>query len=361
MAKVSEKPAADAGPHGDDRRPAARSVAAALAQLTASHSPLATPDSRLSTLDAQTLLAHITGRNRAWLLAHPEAELTPAQAQALEAARTRLQNGEPLPYILGHWEFFGLDFLVTPDTLIPRPETELLVEEAIKVVSRESSVVSKSLPATRYLLTADIGTGSGCIAVSLAVHVPELQVVASDISAAALQIARQNARRHAVAERVHFVQSDLLTFAFQSVTTETRSARRIPDKPRKKLRERCVSVVHQPSTSNFQLATSNLQPPTFPLICANLPYIPTATLRRLEIYGREPTLALDGGPDGLDLIRRLLSQAAHALALGGVLLLEIESTQGRAARSLARQFFPQARITLLPDLAGHDRLLKIRT
>jgi release factor glutamine methyltransferase len=151
----------------------------------------------------------------------------------------------------------------------------------------------------------------------LAVHAPEVRVIAADLSAEALQVARENARRHAVSDRVHFVQADLLTFT--------------------------------------------LQPAAFNLICANLPYIPTETLHKLEIYGREPTLALDGGKDGLQFIRRLMAQAAGTLTPGGVLLLEIESTQGMAARSLARQFFPDAEITLLPDLAGHDRLLKIRT
>lgn len=259
---------------------------------------------RLSSLDAQTLLAHISGKNRAWILAHPEAELTPVQAQALGDALTRLENGEPLPYILGHWEFYGLDFQITPATLIPRPETELLVEEALRGIANRKSPTA-----------ADIGTGSGCIAVTLAVHRPELRITAADRSIEALKIARNNARRHTVSDRVHFVQADLLTFG---------------------------------------------QPAAFDLICANLPYIPTATLHQLDVYGREPTLALDGGPDGLDLIRRLLPQAARSLAPEGLLLLEIEHTQGEAALTLARRHYPHAEITLLSDLAGHDRLLKVR-
>ncbi len=267
-------------------------------------------------LDAQVLLAHVLGKPRAWVLARPEVSLTPEQQNTLDDAVTRLENYEPLPYVLGHWEFFGLDFIVTPDVLIPRPETELLVETAI-----EWSAFS-----TQRSKTLDIGTGSGCIAVSLAVHCPQADIVATDISAAALEVARRNAERHHVADRIQFVQADLLP----------------------------------PSTFNLQPATCNLPPATFDIIAANLPYIPTETLKSLPIYGHEPTLALDGGPDGLDLIRRLLADATRCLAEQGLLLLEIEASQGDSASRQARQAFPTAEIRLLPDLAGHDRLLTIR-
>lgn len=261
-------------------------------------------------LDAQVLLANALKQPRSWLAAHPESFLDREPAAAFEERIQRLERGEPLPYVLGEWEFFGLSFRVSPDVLIPRPETELLVERAIawlkklKVEGRKTNV-------------ADIGTGSGCIAISLAVNVPEIQVTATDISPAALAVARKNAELNKVSERIKFIQADLL-----------------PD---------------------------SLLPSSFSLIIANLPYIPTDTLHRLPIFGREPTLALDGGAgDGLDIIRRLLAKATTRLAPGGMILLEIEASQGQAASALAREVFPQASVKIHKDLVGHDRLIEIQ-
>jgi release factor glutamine methyltransferase len=256
-------------------------------------------------LDAQVLLSHICSKNRAWVLAHPEGILTPEQQNALGAAVSRLEAGEPLPYILGHWSFYGLDFTINAETLIPRPETELMVEQALEWL--------QAFPERRS--AADIGTGSGCIAVSLAVHIADLRVTGTDISLTALEVARSNAEKHNVAARVKFVEADLLP--------------------------------------------ANL--PTCSLICANLPYIPTQTLEGLDVFVREPTLALDGGPDGLCLIRKLLPQAVRSLPSEGLVLLEIETTQGKAGLDLAREHFPKAQIDLLSDLAGHDRLIRIET
>ena len=258
-------------------------------------------------LDAQVLLVHITGKNRAWLLAHPEAALISGQQQALETAISRLQTGEPLPYVLGHWEFYGLNFTINAHTLIPRPETELLVEQALEWL--------RAHPGQRH--AADIGTGSGCIAIALAATLPDLQVIATDISPKALEVARKNAETHGLSNRIDFIQTDLLAPPAPGI---------LPN-----------------------------------VICANLPYIPTKTLEGLEVFRREPTLALDGGPDGLNLIRRLLPQAVQNLTSEGLLLLEIENTQGQAALKLAQEYFPQAQIDLLPDLAGHDRIIRIET
>lgn len=185
----------------------------------------------------------------------------------------RLERGEPLPYVLGHWEFFGLDFDLTPEVLIPRPETELLVERAIPWL--QSSSQRRSI--------ADIGTGCGCIAVSIAKHISSGHILATDISSAALEVARRNANKHHVENQIEFIECDILPKSFS-------------DERR------------------------------FDLICANLPYIPTGKLRNLPIYGREPALALDGGDDGLDLFRRLLAIAPKRLAPGGRILLEIEAT-----------------------------------
>jgi release factor glutamine methyltransferase len=250
------------------------------------------------------LLSHVTGRPRAWLLAHPEAQLSEGEMAALQSGLARLERGEPLPYLLGHWEFYGLDFRVTPATLIPRPETELLVETALAWL--------RSRPGLHR--AADVGTGTGCIAISLAVHCQNLQVTATDVSLAALSTARENAEEHGVSARTHFILSDLFP----------------------------------PTTDQFDL------------VCANLPYIPSGKLSLLDVYGKEPSLALDGGPDGLDLVRRLLQQAPGRLQPGGLILLEIEAGQGREAAALAQAAFPSAQIQVLPDLAGHDRLVSIQ-
>jgi len=272
-------------------------------------SVLAKPPKKVSKLDLQTLLAHLLGQPRAWVLAHPEAALTDEQKRALEAALGRLRRGVPLPYVLERWEFFGLEFIVTTDVLIPRPETELLVETALSWMRQPGSAIRNCI---------DIGTGSGCIPVSLAVNAPCLGLTATDISPAAIAVAHANAEKHGVADRIEFHSSDL----FETAALEGRR---------------------------------------FDLLAANLPYIPSWTLRQLEVYDHEPTLALDGGPDGLALIRRLLQTAPPHIAAGGVLLLEIEASLGNSALALARSAFPQAETRLLQDLAGHDRLLTIQT
>lgn len=256
-------------------------------------------------LDAQVLLAHVLERSRTWLLAHLDAPLSAPMLESAEQAFARLEAGEPLPYILGHWEFFGMDFDITPNVLIPRPETELLVEKAIKWLSANPSKRS----------VADIGTGSGIIAASIAMNVPDAAILATDISPAALKVAQHNAKKFNVQDRIRFVQCNLL-----------------PQEP-----------------------AANID-----LLCANLPYIPTQTMQELPIYGREPTLALDGGEDGLDLYRSLLEIAPRWLSQKSLMLFEIEASQGMKALSLAYDKLSNATINLHKDLAGHNRLLEIR-
>ncbi len=251
----------------------------------------------------------------------------------MEAGARRLEAGEPLPYLLGHWEFFGLDFIVTPAVLIPRPETELMVEQALRWL--QARFGTRDVSACRVV---DVGCGSGCVAIALAANfrgLPRatsrgLHVTAVDLSPQALEVARRNVERHALAGRVTLVQADMLP----------------------------------------------PQPPVFDLICANLPYIPSAKLDDLSVARWEPRSALDGGPDGLALIRRLLQQAAERLAErspapvfgagGGLLLLEIELSQGMAVALLARQAFSRweeqggnVQVDVLPDLAGLDRLVRV--
>jgi len=274
------------------------------------------PSSDTPSLDAQVLLAHILQKPRTWVLAHPESQLTPNQTEILAQNISQLEASTPLPYIIGHWEFYGLDFILSPAVLIPRPETELLIEEALTWL--------RTHPDRRVV--ADIGTGSGCIAVTLATQIPDLQVIATDISDNALEIARINAQKHNIHNRIEFIKSDLLT------NVDVRRAAARPEQA-----EGCD------------------------VICATLPYIPTATLHTLDVFGREPTLALDGGSDGLNIIRRLLKTAPKHLAPGGLMLMEIDASQGISALTLTQEAFPEADAQLLPDLAGRDRLIRIET
>lgn len=260
--------------------------------------------SESAALDAQVLLAAVLGRKRAWVLAHPEARLTPDQEAELEAKLERLSRGEPLPYVLGHWEFYGLDLEVSPEALIPRPETELLVDYALRWLAAH--------PSRRWV--ADVGTGTGCVAIALAYHASQIQVIAGDCSWPALSLARRNIRRYGLERRISLVQADLLTPFDRS----------------------------------------------FDVICANLPYIPSALLDELPVARWEPRLALDGGPDGLEPLRRLLAQAPRLLQPGGLLLVEIGADQGAAALALVQAAFPSGQATLHPDLAGHPRFIAVQ-
>lgn len=253
-------------------------------------------------LEAQLLASSVLHHTRAWLAAHPETELTREQRQQLDRLLEQRLSGVPLPYLLGHWEFYGLDFEVTPDVLIPRPETELLVEHALSCL--------KARPGLR---AADVGTGSGCIAISLLKHAPNLRMLTTDRSWQALQVARRNADRHAVLYKLALVQGDLLSAAAGP----------------------------------------------FDLVCANLPYIPRQSLETLEVARYEPIPALDGGEDGLDAIRGLIQDAHRWLAPGGTLLLEMQYDQGEAIQKLAGQFIDGSRTRVLLDLAGKPRLVEV--
>jgi release factor glutamine methyltransferase len=254
--------------------------------------------------DAQLLLAHILNCNRAWILAHPEFELDNIERKRFLQSLERYTSGDPLPYILGWWEFYGRRFRIDESVLIPRPETETLVELALDYFHNH--------PYSRFGL--DVGTGSGCISVSLLAEVDDLQMVATDISYGALKVARDNAIDHAVETRVHFVQMDLMT----SLKGD------------------------------------------FDLICSNLPYIATDTLKDLKVAQKEPWLALDGGKDGLLHMRHLLEGVPRYLRPGGCVFLEIEAGTGRKAFELAKTYHAMAELEIHPDLAGNDRVLTIK-
>jgi release factor glutamine methyltransferase len=248
------------------------------------------------------LLQNALQQPKSWVLSHGEYQLTKEEQQHLQSSLDQCLHGIPLPYILGHWEFYGRQFIVNPSVLIPRPETEILVEIALEQIQR-----------FHHPRIVDVGTGSGAIAVSLAAECPAASVVGVDLSMAALHVARTNAQ-HLCPGRVSFVQSDLIT----------------------------------PFTTQFDL------------ICANLPYIPRQSLAKLPVSQWEPQLALDGGETGLDAIQRLLSQTRSRLSSAGVILLEIEASLGSLTLSAAQVAFPTARHRLIRDLAGHDRILEIR-
>jgi release factor glutamine methyltransferase len=256
-------------------------------------------------LDAELLLAHVLGHSRARVLASGPGPLTAEQMARFRALVARRAELEPVAYLVDHKEFFGLDLIVDRRVLVPRPETELLVEMALARFKDK---------AFERLNVADIGTGSGCIAIALAKYLPAAELIAVDISPGALEVARANAERHGVAERVRLVQGDLLA----------------------------------PLDRRVELLVSN--PPYTVLSEID------AGVRRHEPHG-----ALDGGQDGLDLYRRLLDEAPAKLRPGGAVLLEIGATQGTAVSELARRHFHNAQIAVHKDLAGLDRVVEILT
>lgn len=261
-------------------------------------------------LDSEVLLAHTLGWTRARLYAFPELELSAEQCEAFVGLVNRRVQHEPVPYIVGHREFYGLDLVVDRRVLIPRPETELLVQHALD----SASLLQNDGQA---LTLVDVGTGSGCVAVSLAVNLPQATVHATDVSVDALEVAVLNAARHNVGNSVHVWLGSLL----------------------EPLPERAHIIV------------------------ANLPYISTGYLAKLDrdVLDYEPRLALEGGADGLRLVRALLEQAGHWLLPHGVIWLEIGAYQGSQVMELARRWFPEARIELRQDYAHLDRNLGIHT
>jgi release factor glutamine methyltransferase len=277
-------------------------------------------------LDAELLLAHVLGWDRARVLAEARLALTEAQSATFCDLIARRAALEPVAYLIGHKEFFGIDLIVDRRALMPRPETELLVELALGFARRktkdergrtnEERRINLGRPALVVgrspFVIADIGTGSGAIAVALALHLPMAQVVAIDISPDALALARQNVERHGLGGRVRLLQGDLLDALDEPVD----------------------------------------------LIVSNPPYTILAEIDE-GVRRHEPHLALDGGPDGLDVYRRLLRQAPASLHPGGVVLLEIGATQADAVTELGGRAFPGATITVHRDLAGLDRVVMI--
>ena len=263
------------------------------------------PDARL---EAEVMVMDVMRMLRQAIFAEQESEVSLQQEEQLAAIVARRLTREPLAYILNYREFYGVNLLVNRDVLIPRPETETMVEHALfmALMGMES----------RELVIADVGTGTGAIAVNLAIHLPAARIYASDAYDATLDVAAYNVRMHNVADRVTLLKGDLL----------------------------------EPL------------PEPVDVIVANLPYLPTERIPTLQPEVQwEPTAALDGGPDGLDHIRRLLAQASAGdrLKPHGVILLEMDPEQMAESQRLAASSFPEAEITVEPDLAGRDRVLSV--
>ena len=284
-------------------------------------------------LEAELLLMHVLGTDRAHLYVRFEDELLPGDEQALDRLIDRRLSREPMSYITGHREFFGEDFYVAPGVLIPRAESELLVEEALGLVEHnrpdnsqctqgfeefetsgeEPSAGHRPVTLEKVQKIADIGTGCGAIAISLALHLPWATVYATDISPRALEIAAINCHRHRV--QVHLLEGDLL----------------------------------------------DPLPEPVDIIIANLPYIRDEELGELgaEIRVYEPRVALAGGREGLDKVHQLLAGAPQKLRPGGVVLLEFAPPQGPVLTSWVERLFPDAWVELLADLSGVARVLKV--
>jgi release factor glutamine methyltransferase len=245
--------------------------------MTTVAAALAAARARLPPNEARLLLGHVTGHPLAWLIAHDDEELDEDTLLGFASLTARRANGEPVAYLLGHREFFGREFTVSPAVLIPRPESELLIELALAMLGTG---------ATENIL--DLGTGSGCIAVTLALELPRARVSAIDSSAAALAVARLNVQRHGA--RLRLLQSDWFTAL---------------------------------AGERFDLVVANP-----PYIAAADPHLDTGDLRH------EPSAALASGNDGLDAIRRIIADARGFLAPGGRLLLEHGYDQASAVRDL---------------------------
>ncbi len=279
-------------------------------------------------LDAELLLADVLGTDRTRLIAHPEDPIGPGPAGRYAAHLDRREAGEPVAYIRGLKEFHGLAFTVDRRALIPRPETELLVDLAHGwLVER---LISRPRPAgTPLLAVADVGTGSGAVAVALAVALRragmagEVAIVASDVAPGAADLARENAVAHATADRVGVLVADLLPPA-----GAVAGALAVPDR--------------------------------FDLVAANLPYVPSAIVPVLPVAATfEPAGALDGGPDGLDVVRRLLTLLPARLATDGVAFLEIGADQGPGIHAAVEAILPGWACAVAPDLAGRPRVAQL--
>jgi len=302
------------------------------------------------TLAAELLLLHATGRTRTSLYSHPEDQLTESESQSYFSMVERRASAVPTQHLTGKQEFWGLEFEVTPDVLIPRPETEHVIEVALyRIALRDLRArQSQNMPGAG-LLIADIGTGSGCIAIALAKELPEAKFYALDISLAALAVARRNATRLGFSDRITFIESDLLDAI--SVTGAQHAAL---------LRKKEIStqLVQKSRNSEDESPVTIHQSLLFDLIASNPPYIArreAETLAR-EVRDHEPAVALFGGEEGYELYAGLILQSAAHLKPGGIVVFELGHDSLLAVRPLLDT--PQwANVGVTNDLAGIPRVI----
>lgn len=263
-------------------------------------------------LDTEVMLADLLGFSRVDLYLNYDRPLQPEELSGFRERVRRRANREPVAYITSRKEFYSLDLEVGPEALIPRPETELLVEEAVRLVRDR-------WPKCASLRLVDLGAGSGAMALALASQLRQAALWALDLSGQALELARRNASRHGVEGRIKFLQGDLLA----PLAGEEKA---------------------------------------FHLIAANLPYVPRAAFADMapEARDHEPRLSLDGGEDGLDLIRRAIAQAKPLIKPGGALLLEVWPTHGDEIRGLGSKY-GYAQVRIIKDLAERDRMAVLET
>ena len=280
------------------------------------------------TLAAELLLLHVLGRDRTWIYAHPEEEIAAPVAERYSELVRRRGAGEPTQHLTGKQEFWGLEFEVTPDVLIPRPETEHVIEVALdRLAVRELRAGRRQKSDGAGLKIVDIGTGSGCLAIALAKELPCAAIVATDISAAALAMARRNAARHGVANRVHFVEADLL---------DRRGEWRVAG--------------DEQESPVLQLS--------FDLIVSNPPYVgrrEAASLMR-EVREHEPEIALYGGEEGYEFYAGLIAQSAKYLLPRGILVLELGHNSLPAVQPLLDES-TWTKVGVTNDLGGIPRVL----
>jgi release factor glutamine methyltransferase len=257
-------------------------------------------------LEAELLCAHALGLRRIDLYLQFERNLDGAELESIRELLRRRGHGEPVAYITGEREFFGRAFRVSPDVLVPRPETEALVDRALRAL--------RASPDQGALRVADLGTGSGCVAVTLAAELPQLSVIATDTSEAALGVARSNAERHGVANRVQFVRTSW------------------------------ADGVDELDT-----------------VISNPPYVTVAELNAADADVRdfEPSLALLGGDDGLDAYRALAASLEHRVRAAGTVLLEVDANRVDAVRQILCAMLPDARASTHADLTGRARVLEL--
>ena len=289
------------------------------------------------TLAAELLLLHVTGHDRTWLYAHPEEVLSPETTEQYFGLLRRRAAGEPTQHLTGKQEFWGLEFEVTPDVLIPRPETEHLIEVALdRLGVRELRAGRPVRMKGEGITIVDIGTGSGCIAITLAKELPAATIYATDISKAALEVAQRNATRLGFAGRIHFLESDLLN-AFRAAAGSARASA---------------------GTSHDVSIVAPNSPLLFDLIISNPPYVGLQEAESLpiEVREHEPRTALYGGEEGYELYGSMIPQAAQFLKPGGLLVLELGHASLPAVQPLL-DASEWCNVGVTNDLAGIPRVI----